>query len=151
MVIHLMAPAKKNDNGFSAPCQKCGYKRDFIGGVIKTCLDCFLDGHSLYVYEYGFSKPADEVIKEATDFLEGNLSFGPYNLLTNNCGHFATYCKTGSKKSEQVEDAVEKVDDFMDDLFEGLIRIAAGMAAVGGAVGGVAVAGAYCLDAQRRR
>ncbi|XP_022720158.1 retinoic acid receptor responder protein 3-like [Durio zibethinus] len=108
MVIHLMAPPIIY-NRFSDPCQKCGYKRNFSSGVIKTCLRCFLDGHSLHVCEYRFSKPAHEVITMATDCLEWNYLFGPYNLLTNNCEHFAVFCKTGSKESDQVKTIFKKV------------------------------------------
>ena len=33
-----------------ANCQN--NQKGFKGWTIKTCLDCFLDGHSLYVYDY---------------------------------------------------------------------------------------------------
>ncbi|XP_022720036.1 lecithin retinol acyltransferase-like [Durio zibethinus] len=155
MVIHLQGPAKQKHIGSSAPCQKCGYKRDFIGGVIKTCLDCFLDGHSLHFYEYGVpfvvfnrrrrgtchvghSKPAYEVIKTATDFLEGN-GFGCYDMFANNCEDFAVYCKTGTAISHQV----------MGHIGNPLVTIGLGPLGVG-------LTGAYGLakvitEAQRRR
>ncbi|XP_022720034.1 retinoic acid receptor responder protein 3-like [Durio zibethinus] len=101
MVIHLMPPSKTKHRGSSAPCPKCGYKPDIITRVIKTCLDCFCDGHSVYVKSHCCSKAADEVVKTATDFLERN-DFGPYRLLKRNCEHFAVYCKTGSATSPEL-------------------------------------------------
>ncbi|XVF31066.1 hypothetical protein REPUB_Repub16aG0113300 [Reevesia pubescens] len=152
MVIHLQGPAKKI--GPSPPCSKCGDKRVCNGEIIKTCLDCFLDGHSLQIYDYGVpivhfnmrrrgtcsvhhSKPPHEVIKIATDFLEGNNGFGSYDLFANNCEDFAVYCKTGSALSLQVIGHIEKAS------------------LVVGPIGSVA-AGAYGLakvitDVQRRR
>ncbi|OMO96258.1 hypothetical protein COLO4_15386 [Corchorus olitorius] len=120
MVIHLQGPAKGT---WSKPqCQKCGYKRDGNGGIVKTCLDCFLDGHSLYIYEYGVSvsvfqsrqrgtcsvshsKPPHEVIQIATQFVVNG--FGNYDAFANNCEDFARYCKTGSAGSLQVMGHVE--------------------------------------------
>ncbi|EOY11026.1 NC domain-containing-related-like protein [Theobroma cacao] len=129
MVIHLQAPPK--GSGSSTPCQKCGYKRDCQGGIIKTCLDCFLDGRSsLEFYEYGSSifefnikkrgsctifhtKPADEVVKTANDLLQGNGSkFKDYNFFANNCEDFAVYCKTGMAVSMQAVGGVEAASNI---------------------------------------
>ncbi|KAL6630712.1 hypothetical protein ACP70R_028563 [Stipagrostis hirtigluma subsp. patula] len=92
------------------PCQKCGHliKRQ---GVIMSCLDCFLDGGSLYLFDYAVSPafflakarggtctlaasdPSDAVIHRARYLL--NNGFGMYCLFKNNCEDFAIYCKTG--------------------------------------------------------
>ena len=134
MVIHLQAPFKQigSSSSFqqiesSSSCEKCGYnKRDHCnGGIIKTCLDCFLDHHPLLFYKYGVSnaefrrsrrgtcsvydsKPTHEVIKIATDFLEKKRDFGPYNIIKNNCENFAVYCKTGMALGTQVLGFVER-------------------------------------------
>lgn len=41
--------------------------------------------------------------------LTGYVEFGKYNLVTNNCEHFATWCKTGKTKSIQVRKAFESI------------------------------------------
>ncbi|KAL6615204.1 hypothetical protein ACP70R_037474 [Stipagrostis hirtigluma subsp. patula] len=93
------------------PCQKYGHliKRQ---GVIMSCLDCFLDGGSLYLFsDYAVSPafflakarggtctlaasdPSDVVIHRAQYLL--NNGFGMYCLFKNNYEDFAIYCKTG--------------------------------------------------------
>ncbi|XP_022720037.1 uncharacterized protein LOC111277873 isoform X1 [Durio zibethinus] len=113
MVIHLMGPSKIYDR---PPCKKCGFKPQT--GIFKTCLDCFLEGHSLYRYEYDVSylellfkhrgscssrhcKPANEVVETAHRLLQ-NQSFGSYNFFLNNCEDFAMFCKTGVAGSHQL-------------------------------------------------
>ncbi|XP_010485589.1 PREDICTED: uncharacterized protein LOC104763885 [Camelina sativa] len=92
------------------PCPICG-ERPNIGGVISSCLDCFLAGGDLYVFEYGVSPaiflakprggvctiapsdPPEEAIYRANFLLRNG--FGVYNVFKNNCEDFAIYCKTG--------------------------------------------------------
>ncbi|KAL5573942.1 hypothetical protein UlMin_023539, partial [Ulmus minor] len=91
------------------PCLFCGYhsKRD---GVICSCLDCFLSGGDLYLFEYAVNKVhfilqvrggtctlassdlPENVLYRAFYLLENG--FGDYNLFKNNCEDFAIYCKT---------------------------------------------------------
>ncbi|KAH7538371.1 hypothetical protein FEM48_Zijuj03G0192400 [Ziziphus jujuba var. spinosa] len=88
------------------------------GIVVKTCLDCFLDGHGLFRYEFEVSisnfllqvpgtcttGPANErhtVINRAYKMHKTN-GFGAYHILNNNCETFAVYCKTGIPYSVQV-------------------------------------------------
>ncbi|CAA7042447.1 unnamed protein product [Microthlaspi erraticum] len=93
------------------PCPNCG-DQSKLDGVISSCLDCFLAGGNLYLYEYGVSKallmanprggtcttatsdPPGEVVFRAK-FLLLHKGFGVYDLLNNNCEDFAIYCKTG--------------------------------------------------------
>ncbi|VVB14730.1 unnamed protein product [Arabis nemorensis] len=97
--------------GGNYPCLICGDQSN-LDGVISSCLDCFLSGGNLHLYEYGVSKaihmanprggtctialsdPSDEVISRAT-FLFLRKGFGAYDLIQNNCESFAIYCKTG--------------------------------------------------------
>ncbi|GMJ12430.1 hypothetical protein HRI_004912200 [Hibiscus trionum] len=116
MVIHLQGKAKKS--GPLPPCQICGNKRVINGEIAKVCIDCFLEGETLEIYDYGVpvltftirrsgtcsrrhSKPPYEVIQTAIDFLQGKRS-ARYDMLINNCEDFAIFCKTGSKGSAQV-------------------------------------------------
>ncbi|CAJ2640593.1 unnamed protein product [Trifolium pratense] len=94
------------------PCLRCGDCREIrTDGVISSCLDCFLSGGELYLFEYGVniihflaqarggtctlasSDPEDEVLLRAFYLLENG--FGGYHLFKNNCEDFAIYCKTG--------------------------------------------------------
>ncbi|KAI4299694.1 hypothetical protein L6164_033128 [Bauhinia variegata] len=107
---HLLAssaPSQNTDN----PCPKCGDQSRLDGGVMASCLDCFLFGGELYRFEYGVSRafflvkvrggtctraPSDppEVVLHRASFLLEN-GFGVYNIFKNNCEDFAIYCKTG--------------------------------------------------------
>ncbi|RDY05324.1 hypothetical protein CR513_10845 [Mucuna pruriens] len=92
------------------PCRRCGYQTK-TEGVTCTCLDCFLYGGYLYIFEYGVSPafflakarggtcttapsdPTEAVLHRALFLLENG--FGGYHLFKNNCEDFAMYCKTG--------------------------------------------------------
>ncbi|GAU44118.1 hypothetical protein TSUD_124050 [Trifolium subterraneum] len=97
---------------FNTPCSRCCYgSRTRTDGVIKSCLDCFLSGGELYLFQYGVSytvflaqvrggtctlassDPTEEVLRCTFYLLENG--FGGYNVLKNNCEDFAIYCKTG--------------------------------------------------------
>ncbi|KAK7276160.1 hypothetical protein RIF29_17294 [Crotalaria pallida] len=104
-LLFSSSPTRDSDN----PCPKCGHQTR--AGVISSCLDCFLSGGYLYVFEYGVSPPyflakarggtctlassdpAEDVLRRASFLLENG--FGGYNIFKNNCEDFAIYCKTG--------------------------------------------------------
>lgn len=74
--------------------------------IRKTTLEKFLDGGELEFRDFDavdndqrYSN--DMVVKRAMRVLKSQ-NFGSYNLLTNNCEHFANYCVFGKKFSEQV-------------------------------------------------
>ncbi|XP_031270583.1 uncharacterized protein LOC116128980 [Pistacia vera] len=101
MVIHLMVAGIKKSSSSLGP--KCGYNRDRDSGIVKTCLDCFLDSNNLHIFEYCMPcKSPDEVISTAMEFLQGK-DFGEYNFAFNNCEDFASYCKTGLRLCSQRE------------------------------------------------
>ncbi|CAH2072619.1 unnamed protein product [Thlaspi arvense] len=99
------------NHGGDKPCLDCG-DQSKLDGVISSCLDCFLSGGKLYIFEYNVSKalflakqrggtcttapsdPCHEVISRA-EFLLSRNGFGVYDLVDNNCEDFAIYCKTG--------------------------------------------------------
>lgn len=92
------------------PCPRCG-DQSKASGVISSCLDCFLSGCELYLFEYGVSTaifvakvrggtctlaksdPVDHVLYRAKFLLQNG--FGAYDVFKNNCEDFAIYCKTG--------------------------------------------------------
>ncbi|KAI4299691.1 hypothetical protein L6164_033125 [Bauhinia variegata] len=100
------SPPQNIDN----PCPKCGEQTRLDGGVMASCLDCFLFGGKLYRFEYGVSSvfflakarggtctlassdPPEDVLHRAMFLLENG--FGVYNSFKNNCEDFAIYCKT---------------------------------------------------------
>lgn len=43
------------------------------------------------------------VVETATSLLNGQTRWNTFNVISNNCEHFATYCKTGVPKSKQTE------------------------------------------------
>lgn len=67
--------------------------------IERTTLDDFAGGGVVEVVYYERSYDPDEVIARAEEMLgeEG------YNLVTNNCEHFAAWCKTGEKHSKQID------------------------------------------------
>ncbi|KAL3728040.1 hypothetical protein ACJRO7_032742 [Eucalyptus globulus] len=91
-------------------------------GVDKTCLGCFCQEgekvHFLRSYTYGRplleywlrrwgtcttlpdTKLPQEVVNRARELHEGD-GFGEYDLINNNCEHFATFCRTGLRASAQ--------------------------------------------------
>ncbi|KAF3433978.1 hypothetical protein FNV43_RR25081 [Rhamnella rubrinervis] len=106
-VIFSCAPISPS-SGYHCPI--CG-DQSRLGGVISSCLDCFLSGGDLYLYKYGvnrdeflaetrggtstraFAESTEEVLHRAF-FLWAN-GFRAYDLFKNNCIDFAIYCKTG--------------------------------------------------------
>lgn len=100
------SPARPLDN----PCPKCG-DQSSLDGVISSCIDCFLFGGELYLFEYDVSTayylakarggtctlaksdPTEDVLHRAFVLLENG--FGGYNIFKNNCEDFAIYCRTG--------------------------------------------------------
>lgn len=105
-IIFSSSPAHPSDN----PCPKCG-DSPRVDGVILSCVDCFLSGGDLYIFEYGVSHavflakprggtntlansdPPEHVLHRANFLLENG--FGVYHVFKNNCEDFAIYCKTG--------------------------------------------------------
>lgn len=97
-------------NPSDTPCPRCG-DQSKDGGVISSCLECFLSEGELYQFQYGVtpavflakarggtctlarSDPPEDAIHRAEYLLQNG--FGVYNIFKNNCEDFAIYCKTG--------------------------------------------------------
>jgi hypothetical protein len=56
-----------------------------------------------HIYPEGMCSDSTTVIARARNFIG---SYFPYNLLTNNCEHFATLCKTGVATSTQIDNCL---------------------------------------------
>lgn len=70
--------------------------------IEQTSLATFARGNPVYLREYldGFCFIPEIVIQRA----KSRLGEQKYNLLFNNCEHFATWCKTGISDSQQIRD-----------------------------------------------
>lgn len=72
--------------------------------IERTSIETFGRGNPIYTRYYadGFYFIADVVIRRA----QSRLGERKYNLLFNNCEHFATWCKTGISDSKQIRDFI---------------------------------------------
>lgn len=68
--------------------------------VSRTSYTTFSWGNPVYTKQYSVSFIPDVVVERA----ESRLGEQQYNLLSNNCEHFATWCKTGKNESRQLAD-----------------------------------------------
>jgi len=76
-----------------------GTKRDSL--VRQTTLDVFAKGGTVKIRVYGVRPDPDAVVGRARSM----LGQPGYDLIFNNCEHFATWCVTGEHCSAQVENA----------------------------------------------
>lgn len=70
--------------------------------IEQTSIEIFSRGQKIYIRQYPIRYIADTVINRA----QSRLGEKQYNLLFNNCEHFATWCITGESKSQQVENFI---------------------------------------------
>jgi hypothetical protein len=121
--------------------------------ISRTSWDEFANGKEVFLKEYIESDLPDVVIRRA----ESRLGEEVYDVGSNNCEHFATWCKTGIHISEQVNNAVVQGAAVGNGAAVaggiGVVGAAgaaaglsgagimSGLATVGGVVGGGAVAG----------
>lgn len=70
--------------------------------IERTSLETFARGGLIYIRPYPVRYIPDTVIQRA----ESRLAERKYNLLFNNCEHFATWCVTGVNDSRQIRNFV---------------------------------------------
>ena len=75
--------------------------------VERTSLATFSRSNPVYLVEYlqGFCFIPEVVVERA----ESRLGEDKYNLLFNNCEHFATWCKTGISESKQIREFIPAI------------------------------------------
>ena len=66
--------------------------------ILRSPLEEFSQGQPLRVISHAAASPVGVTLRRAM----GRLGEQDYNLLFNNCEHFATWCKTGRHRSGQV-------------------------------------------------
>jgi hypothetical protein len=80
-----------------------------------TSLATFSKGNKVYVKNYTTNFIPDVVVQRA----KSKLGEKKYNLLSNNCEHFATWCKTGITDSRQIRDFIPIVSQMnTEKLYE---------------------------------
>jgi hypothetical protein len=67
--------------------------------ICEVSLSDFAKHHDVSVQKYDHAYPADRVVSRA----KKRLGEKKYNLLFNNCEHFATSCKVGRSRCRQLE------------------------------------------------
>ena len=72
--------------------------------ILRSPLDEFSRGQPLRVIPHPDASPVGVTLRRAM----GRLGEQDYNLLFNNCEHFATWCKTGRHQSGQVDSVLEQ-------------------------------------------
>ena len=85
--------------------------------IERTSLETFSRGKPIYKAEYsdGFGYIPDVVVERA----KSRLGENDYNLLFNNCEHFANWCKTGISDSKQVRNYLPAISTLdLSRLYE---------------------------------
>lgn len=73
--------------------------------VRETSIDEFSQGREVLIRPYDLSDNPNTVVWRARQ----RLGETDYDLIGNNCEHFAVWCKTGQHHSHQVSDVVEAI------------------------------------------
>lgn len=86
--------------------------------IERTSMATFALGETkIYVRQYSVCLIPDVVIRRA----ESRLGERQYNLIFNNCEHFANWCKTGKSESQQVKDFIPVISNTnIDGLYEAI-------------------------------
>jgi hypothetical protein len=103
--IYVMRPLAGVDSLYQHHGIDCGdgsvihyYKPPGDAVVTRTSYEIFARGNPVYTKQVNTSYLPDIVIERA----ESRLGERQYNLLTNNCEHFASWCKTGQNQCVQL-------------------------------------------------
>ena len=72
--------------------------------IIRSALEEFCSGQRFNVVSHKNASPSELTLKRALS----RIGEERYNLLFNNCEHFANWCKTGKHRSHQMEDWLNK-------------------------------------------
>ncbi len=72
--------------------------------ILRSSIEDFSNGQSLKVINHDQASPKAITISRAIS----RIGEKRYNLLFNNCEHFANWCKTGRHRSSQMEDFLQK-------------------------------------------
>jgi len=95
-----------------------GHETDAKTAMIRlTSIEDFAGKSTVYIdktYNSPFS--GDEIARRARNKVGTGL--GEYNLMTNNCEHFANWCRYNKKTSSQVDNAYRRIGNFFEAIIE---------------------------------
>ena len=85
--------------------------------ILRSPVSEFSQGEVLSVMDHADASPAGVTLRRAMS----RLGEQNYNLLFNNCEHFATWCKTGRHRSEQVDSVIDRARQWSRQMPSALL------------------------------
>ena len=86
--------------------------------ILRSSRDDFSQGQPISVVEHDQASSTGVTLRRAM----GRIGEQNYNLLFNNCEHFAIWCKTGRHRSSQVESMLERARHWSGLMPSALMR-----------------------------
>ena len=86
--------------------------------ILRSSTDEFSQGQPLSVIEHADASPVRVTLQRAMS----RIGEQNYNLLFNNCEHFATWCKTGRHRSGQIDSVLERARHWSGLMPSALMR-----------------------------
>ena len=85
--------------------------------ILRSPISEFSQGEVVSVMDHTDASPAGVTVRRAMS----RLGEQNYNLLFNNCEHFATWCKTGRHRSVQVDSVVDRARKWSQKMPSALL------------------------------
>jgi hypothetical protein len=85
--------------------------------ILRSPISEFSQGEVVSVMEHTNASPTGVTLRRAMS----RLGEQNYNLLFNNCEHFATWCKTGRHRSEQVDSVIDRARQWSRQMPSALL------------------------------
>ena len=86
--------------------------------ILRSSIDEFRQEQPITVIEHDAASAKGVTLRRAMS----RIGEQNYNLLFNNCEHFATWCKTGRHRSGQIESALERARHWSGMMPSALMR-----------------------------
>ena len=86
--------------------------------ILRSSTDEFSQGQPLSVIKHADASPVRVTLQRAMS----RIGEQNYNLLFNNCEHFATWCKTGKHRSGQIDSVLERARHWSELMPSALMR-----------------------------
>ena len=86
--------------------------------ILRSSIDAFRQDQPITVIEYDAASATGVTLRRAMS----RIGEQNYNLLFNNCEHFATWCKTGRHRSGQIDSALERARQWSGLMPSALMR-----------------------------
>ena len=86
--------------------------------ILRSSRDDFSQGQPVVVVDHVKASPAGVTLRRAMS----RIGEQNYNLLFNNCEHFATWCKTGRHHSGQIDSALKRARRWSGLMPSALMR-----------------------------